>query len=224
LPCCHASAVRSSWATSWEAWQNIDTQPNAKPVDVREACITEAFKIIEESGLESLSLREVARRLGVSHQAPYKHFPSRDHILAEILARTFDEFAAFLEGQPIGETVADLGDMGALYMDYALRHPLKYRLMFNTPMPEPQAHPGMMKNAQRAFAMLRDRLQRMELRTIPSMPERAANLDALFVWSTLHGLASILQSDALATLELSEQEIQQAMARCLGRIGLALMP
>ncbi|MFX4450801.1 TetR/AcrR family transcriptional regulator, partial [Acinetobacter baumannii] len=47
-----------------------------------------------------LSLRDVARRLGVSHQAPYKHFPSRDHILAEVVGRAYASFAAHLEKRP----------------------------------------------------------------------------------------------------------------------------
>jgi len=51
------------------------TSGKGKPGDLREACIREALAIIEVGGVESLSLREVARRLGVSHQAPYKHFP-----------------------------------------------------------------------------------------------------------------------------------------------------
>jgi AcrR family transcriptional regulator len=50
--------------------------------DLREACVKQALEIIAKGGIDSLSLRDVARRLGVSHQAPYKHFPSRDHILA----------------------------------------------------------------------------------------------------------------------------------------------
>ena len=62
-------------------------KPSPRSGNLREACIAEAFRIIEDAGLEALSLREVARRLGVSHQAPYKHFPSRDHIVAEILAQ-----------------------------------------------------------------------------------------------------------------------------------------
>ena len=56
---------------------------------MREACVEEALAIVGEAGLEALSLREVARRLHVSHQAPYKHFPSRDHILAEVVGRAF---------------------------------------------------------------------------------------------------------------------------------------
>jgi len=196
---------------------------NPRPADLREACIEEAFRIIEEEGAEGLSLRDVARRLGVSHQAPYKHFPSRDHILAEILSRSFDEFAQVLEQRPIAsDPEADLGNMGRLYMEHALAHPARYRLMFNTPMPDPAAHPDMTRNAQRAFALLRDRLQTMPLRQVVGAPADPANLDALFVWSTLHGLASILQSDTLATLQLSEDDVCRAISHCFARLGLAL--
>ena len=62
---------------------------SSKSGDLREACVKEALAIIAEGGIDSLSLRDVARRLGVSHQAPYKHFPSRDHILAEVVGRRF---------------------------------------------------------------------------------------------------------------------------------------
>lgn len=57
--------------------------------DLREACVREALAIITSAGVEKLSLREVARRLGVSHQSPYRHFESRDHVLAEIVRRAF---------------------------------------------------------------------------------------------------------------------------------------
>lgn len=200
-------------------------KPKERPSNLREACIAEALRVIEDAGLDALSLREVARRLGVSHQAPYKHFPSRDHILAEILTRCFDEFAAFLDQRPSGATPPDdLRGMGQQYMTYARLHPVKYRLMFNTPMPDPDAHPEMMRNAQRAFALLRDRLAVMKLRPVGGPHRANASFEAMFVWSTLHGLASILQSDTLRTLQMSDGDLQQAISRCFARLSLALDP
>jgi AcrR family transcriptional regulator len=64
------------------------------PIALRDACIVAAREAIAEHGIEQLSLRDVARRLGVSHQAPYKHYPSRDHLLAEVMRRCFEGFAA----------------------------------------------------------------------------------------------------------------------------------
>ena len=121
----------------------------SRPTDLREACIREALAIIETSGVEQLSLRDVARRLGVSHQAPYKHFPSRDHILAEIVARAFEAFAAHLDARPRrADPYEDLREMGLAYVGYAREHPLQYRLMFGTPLPNPSQHPDMMDRAQ----------------------------------------------------------------------------
>ncbi|WP_374147871.1 TetR/AcrR family transcriptional regulator [Sphingomonas sp. 28-63-12] len=189
---------------------------------MREACLTEALAVIAETGIEQLSLREVARRLGVSHQAPYKHFPSRDHILAEVVARCFDGFAAFLEtADRSGAPPEALGALGLAYFAYARAHPLEYRLMFNTPLPDGAKHPAMMQRARYAFELLERSIARMTLQPLAPV---SVPLDALFVWSTIHGLASILQSDTLEKLGLSPAERDGAIARCMARIGLALAP
>lgn len=109
-------------------------------------------------------------------------------------------------------------------MAYARLHPVRYRLMFNTPMPDPDAHPLMMRNAQRAFALLCNRLTDMTLRPVDETHLSNAKLDAMFVWSTLHGLASIMQSDTLRTLQMSDVELQHAISRCFARLSLALNP
>ncbi len=194
-----------------------------KPDDLREACVREALAIIETSGVESLSLREVARRLGVSHQAPYKHFPSRDHILAEIVARAFDAFAAELDGRPRSDDpYEDLAEMGRAYFKYARSHPLQYRLMFGTPLPDPAEHKAMMLKARHAFALLRDCIVSLPPPTDALDTEDAADLDALFVWSSVHGLASILASHAMETLDMPDRLLQAAAAQTLQRIGMAL--
>lgn len=184
--------------------------------NLREACIHEAMQIIETSGIEKLSMREVSRRLGVSHQAPYKHFSSRDHILAEILERSFAEFAAALEARSRSDDPrADFMSMGVAYLQYAAAHPLQYRLMFGSPLPEPDAYPAMMGNAQRAFSLLREAVQRMGLDANPDM-------DALYVWSTVHGLASILQLQMFERLAVAETALEDIVAHVLARIGTGI--
>ncbi|MEL6963928.1 MAG: TetR/AcrR family transcriptional regulator [Pseudomonadota bacterium] len=199
------------------------TEKTAKPISLREACVQEALAIIETSGVEELSLRQVARRLGVSHQAPYKHFPSRDHILAEIVARAFESFADYLddcaknEGQDL-----DLGYMGEAYLRYAHAHPLQYRLMFGTPLPNPADHPAMMQNAQHAFSLLTDALRQRRLQRGDDHAETAILMDAMFIWSTLHGLASLSSSHAVDTIGLPKHLIEDAAMPILTRIGRAI--
>jgi AcrR family transcriptional regulator len=187
-----------------------------KHSDLREACIIEAMQIIETSGLENLSFREVARRLGVSHQAPYKHFPSRDHILAEIVRRSYQDFAQHLESRPItGDPYADLESLGRAYLGYALDNPLQYRLMFATPLPSTAEHPEMMQGAQIAFDHLCQLIVQMRLATNPSY-------DALFVWSSIHGLATLLQAQVMEKLAISDEILEQAVEQVLLRIKNSL--
>lgn len=192
---------------------------------VKERCLEEALRIIDEGGIEALSFREVSRRVGVSHQAPYKYFDSKDDILAELLTRCFAEFAGHLEARPRSpDPWLDMQAMGEAYFDYARRHPLKYRLMFGTPMPQPERHPEMMEQAQRAFALLKTRLEDMPVRPTGAAVSTPTNLDALFVWSAIHGLASLLGSDILPTVGFSEAQMQEAIAHCLRRIGASMQP
>jgi AcrR family transcriptional regulator len=188
--------------------------------DLREACVEEARTIIAEHGVESLSLREVARRLGVSHQAPYKHYPSRDHLLAEIVARAYASFAAHLDARPHHDDPHDdLRAMGEAYVGYALSHPLEYRLMFGTPLPDPAAHPEMMRQSQHAFSILRDAIARLDRR---SVSDASPELDAMYVWATVHGLASVMQSSVKAALGLGTETLAATPAHVLMRIGTGL--
>ncbi|MEM8837617.1 MAG: TetR/AcrR family transcriptional regulator [Pseudomonadota bacterium] len=199
--------------------------PQKKADNLKTALVDEAFAVIEEKGVEQLSFREIARRLGVSHQAPYKHFPSRDHILAAVVARCFESFSEHLNARPRGNTPADdLRNMGLAYLDFAKEHPLKYRLMFNTPLPPLKDHAEMLAQSQYAFSLLRDRLLSMDLSDPGGSPRDPEKHDAIFIWSALHGLASLMQSDAMEIVGLSEEERAIGTERLFRRLSLALDP
>ncbi len=201
--------------------------PSGRPVDLREACIQEALAIVGQHGLEKLSLREVARRLGVSHQAPYRHFPSRDHMLAEMVRRAFDHLTTALDARPrSGDVDQDSLAMGQAYVAYAFEHPLHYRLMFGGLLPEPAEHPEMMRSARRAFGMLRDDLGRVFAAHGAAPGAVDLDMEALFVWSSLHGLVSLTQTQAMRSLEIGMDlgpDLQTRLAaHMLLRIGSAL--
>jgi AcrR family transcriptional regulator len=198
--------------------------------DLREACIEEALAIIGREGVEALSLREVARRLGVSHQAPYKHYASREHLLAEVVRRAFVAFADHLDARPRAEDpFDDLHALGMAYLDHALRQPLQYRLIFGTPLPDARAHPEMMARGRYAFALLEQAIAALNRVRPPAAWPVEPRLDALHVWALLHGLASIAQTSALRSLAVPEPVMatlwQHAMARMEAglRAGLAAM-
>ncbi|QJQ33138.1 TetR/AcrR family transcriptional regulator [Sphingomonas lacunae] len=191
--------------------------------DLREACIREAELIIAQSGIESLSLREVARRIGVSHQAPYRHFPSRDHILAEVVRRAFGEFAEALRAPPHTEdATADLLALGMAYVTFALARPLQYRLIFGGALPDPEQHPEMLHGARDAYAVLRTGLGRVFGMDQDGRDRDPIDMEAMFVWSSLHGLVSLMRTDALETVQLSAETRQGFPLHALRRVGVAL--
>lgn len=192
-------------------------------VDLREACLTEALAIISTSGVEKLSLREVARRLGVSHQAPYRHFASRDHVLAEIVRRAFADFAQALRSPPQTDNPAtDTLAMGMAYVAFAFAEPLKYRLMFGGTLPEPGNHPEMMRGAREAFNVLRAALTRLFEAREHQPDSDLIDREALFAWSSLHGVVSLMRSDAIKTLDLAPTARAAFVAHALQKVGAAL--
>jgi AcrR family transcriptional regulator len=136
--------------------------------DLRNVLIQAAEQILEEQGLAALSVREAARRAGVSHNAPYRHFPDRDSLLAELAAEGFRQLAA--------ELAAHSGrEMGAAYVRFALAQPARFRLMFGAQRPAAQETYATLVSAFRKDGAIAD----------PQMAAAAA-------WSLVHGLAQLI--------------------------------
>lgn len=92
--------------------------------DLRATVLAAAAKMLEKEGVAGLSVREAARRAGVSHNAPYRHFADRDALVEALVAESFDLLGRSLEnrtGRALGEA----------YVSFALAHPQRFRLMFS---------------------------------------------------------------------------------------------
>lgn len=199
------------------------TAARKRPTDLKEACLAEALAIVDRHGVEGLSMREVSRRLGISHQAPYKHFDSRDHILAEVVGRAFDSFAAFLQERcTASEPSERLRQMGLAYVDYAEAHPLQYRLMFMTALPEPTHHPDMTARSQHGFSMLLETLRQSAAARGAPRTDDAVYADAVFILATLHGMASLTSTATLAALDVPRAVQNRLVETLLKRIGAGI--
>src|SRR5688572_18370929 len=106
----------------------------------RSAVLAAAARLIEKEGVAGLSVREAARRAGVSHNAPYRHFRDRDSLLAGLA----EEGAVILERALEGRSGRELGEA---YVRFALAHPQRFRLMFRA-----GARSGMVERFAAAFA------------------------------------------------------------------------
>src|SRR5712664_3966128 len=92
--------------------------------DLRAACVRAALELLEEGGSAALSLRAVARRAGVAHSAPYRHYADRDALISSVAAVGYRELAEHLAAaHPAPSTPDDLAAVAIAYVQFALARP-----------------------------------------------------------------------------------------------------
>ena len=165
--------------------------------DLREQVLTASLALIEEEGVAALSLREVARRAGVSHQAPYHPFGSKDAIVAELVARGFTGLSEMLEAaeNARGAPARRLRLAGRAYIDFALAHPAAFRIMFRPELADLSACPAAGAAGARAHLVL----VRLVEETFggPRVPRERLETLVTMHWSMVHGLATLLLDGSL---------------------------
>jgi AcrR family transcriptional regulator len=176
-------------------------------VDLKAQVLEASVALIAEAGVAGLSMREVARRAGVSHQAPYHWFPDKESILAALVTRGFTELAdRMLEAEGgRGGVGKRLAAAGRAYVDFALERPVYFRLMFRPELVNLARFPEAQEAGQRAYAVL-ERLVTERLSGKRTSPATIAAMVSLH-WSVVHGLSSLLLDGALG------QRLPDAAAR-----------
>ncbi|MCW5634371.1 MAG: TetR/AcrR family transcriptional regulator [Rubrivivax sp.] len=161
---------------------------------LREALIEATEALLAERGTEGFSLREVARRSGVSPAAPAHHFGSAEGLLAAVATLAFDGLTEALRaGNARGgsDPVARLKEQGLGYVGFALRHPGRFGLMFRAGAAGVRKDEAFMRSAHAAFNVLEEGV-RLLLGVPPAAPLSPAHWQAILsTWSVVHGFAHL---------------------------------
>ncbi|NJL00904.1 MAG: TetR/AcrR family transcriptional regulator [Spirulinaceae cyanobacterium SM2_1_0] len=178
--------------------------------DLRQALIDGAIAEIAAGDPSQLSLRAIARRVGVSHAAPYRHFADKEALLAAVAEEGFCGLtaaltASFTTTEP--QTLQQLTAGGHAYVTYALHHPHHYRVMFSSCPGPPERYPELATAGQAAFMVLVEAIIAGQAagRVRAGDPMQLAQV----TWSLVHGIAMLtidgyLQSpDAQQVAELT---------------------
>lgn len=165
--------------------------------DLRRALITEGRAMIGDEGLENLSLRAVARRAGVTHAAPYRHFVDKDALVAAIAEEGFETLIETMRehGQREADGPAALLAMGVAYVLHAVDHPADFRAMWSGHLIESGRFPSLVEHAHVSRSLFEDALSRAR-GGLPTDVTRS--LVALSAWSLVHGLAHLLLDGLVA--------------------------
>lgn len=159
--------------------------------DLRRALLDAALELIESDGVAGLSLRAIARRAGVSHAAPYHHFPDRAALVAAVAEEGFMFLrAAMLDRMsPVGDPRGRFREAGVAYVLFALRHPAHFRVMFSTEVADKAAYPSLESAAQAAHEVLVAAI--IEGQDAGVIREGDAQMIGRAAWSLVHGLATL---------------------------------
>ena len=162
--------------------------PSEQHGDVRRLVLDAAIAIIETDGADSLSMREVARQAGVSHQAPYHYFGDRSGIFAAISEEGFTGLAqAFRD---VHETEMPAAKAGFIaYLNFSRQHVGHFRVMFRNDICGVITHASTQTAADSAFEELRLMVARI---TGPEIDPNNAFTFATMLWSLSHGLATLV--------------------------------
>lgn len=156
--------------------------------NLRQVLLETALSILAREGEAGLGLRDLARAVGVSAAAPYRHFDSRAALLEALAVTGFQRFAARMREVIDSQPEDVLAAMGKTYVVFALQNPNLFRLMFS-PQLKKDARPGLRMAADAAFETLREAV---------GGEDAAARTRTLAAWAKVHGLAVLLLDGQIA--------------------------
>lgn len=176
----------------------LDDQANGRERyhhgNLREALIEAALAMIAERGLAGFAIAELARVVGVSPAAPYRHFRDRNAVIAEVARRGFESLAAELTAATAGWQADPLGALeraAQAHVAFAGREAAVYAAMFDSGFPSGE-HPELVIARDAAFAVLRRAAD--AACAMGRAPRRPPPLMvALHVWSLTHGIATLFK-------------------------------
>ena len=153
--------------------------------DLRNGLLEAARTILEEESLAALTLRAVARKAGVSHAAPYRHFPNHEALLVELSIEGFEELReALVEAAKAPGSESDkIATIGAAYMRFVAQRPALARLMFGSQLPNRDQFPQLGLKADSIGHEIGKALH--------------DNALGLAVWSAVHGLAMLVLENVI---------------------------
>jgi AcrR family transcriptional regulator len=156
--------------------------------DLRQALLDTAGRLVERDGLPALTLRAIARELGVTHMAAYHHYRDRRDLLAALATRGYERLGEALAERRAGssDSRAALKEVGVGYVTFAVTNPGYFRVMFSAELEEVRDQEPLKGATAAAFAVFADALR------AAAAPEADVDMAATAAWALVHGLSVLL--------------------------------
>lgn len=187
--------------------------------DLKNALIQAGVEILSKDGIEALSLRKVAQRAGVSHNAPYSHFPDKQSLIAAISTEGFkqlyDELDAVITSH-MHDPKQQLQEGAWTYVQFAMNHADTFKIMFSGVLEKEKDYPAFVEISQKTFQRVVDVTRACQQAGIlqASSPE----MMAVAVWGQVHGIVSLLLEGQISHTVLEKTDLRQLVLFSIGQM------
>lgn len=161
----------------------------SKQETLKNQILIESIKILGQQGFAGLSLREVAKKLNVTHQAPYHYFPDKESLLLELKKMGFAQLSAAMERalEKISDPFEKMEALGMTYFDFCVENPGYFRAMF---APTASGEGVRVAEAQHAFSLVLDCIQQLQIDG--HLQKYNPDVIAMVCWTSMHGMVSLV--------------------------------
>jgi AcrR family transcriptional regulator len=160
--------------------------------DLRRALLDATLALVDEHGIDGFTLREVARRAGVSHNAPYHHFPDKRALVAGLAEESYEQLRAQLLAATAGtrDALEALRAIGLAYVRFAVRHPSRFRVMNRPELRSPGRVTPVEAAGERTERPVHDAIAAGQAAGL--LVGGDVEAIALTAWAAVHGLATLV--------------------------------
>lgn len=169
--------------------------------DLRSALLDAALDVISELGPQGLTIREVARRAGVSHAAPYRHFTDKDELILAVVEQGFELMHQTMQheqSQAEPDAINQFAATGLGYVNFALQHPAYYRIMFSGDMLSRTGNVTLRHTSAEALQEMVSQIT--QCKELGIVREGDAVMQALTIWSAMHGFVTLVNDNRIGHL------------------------
>lgn len=161
--------------------------------NLKDALIEEALLMVELNGVESITLRELTKKLGASRSAIYRHYSSKDELIKAVIRAGFDKLDAIIEPVTTKDEaiINRFREVGEAYLDFALSNPNIYRMIFGHEVEQQREESCDITDEESAKGFHTLIALLLEGQEAKVFKVQDPMLQATYIWSNMHGLANL---------------------------------
>lgn len=169
--------------------------------NVKEALIQAAVKLLEAEPVQNLSLRRLAKEVGITPTAVYNHFSDKDALVVAIKLESFEHFNEFILKHCTGieDPEVILLELGVAYYQFSKRFPSEFDVLFNYTIPAESNTDELIQTACQGQELLKDVIQAILVKRGKDYDEDLLVKVSIMAWTNIHGLVTLTASDSIKT-------------------------